>query len=371
MQFEGIPRVKSTIQYYQLDGNVFFASTGSALQIEDPTGFLAAICENLDGKKNISAIESELASKHPKEVQYFSDALQALNAVKLIENAELKPGSALNDYDVQRWSRNTDFFGAFASYGANKFESQARLKNVKVTLLGLGGLGSHILYDLAALGVQHIKAVDFDRIELSNLNRQILYNKTDIGKLKTEVAKKRMKEFLPEGDYKFINKKLDSQQDVDIVVKNTDVVICVADRPRKNMLGWVNHSCVKYGIPYINGGLDTKRAIFFSVIPGISGCAECWKQFVARQNSITSKLNQIELQDGPQGPLGPAIVPFVSILTGLMLSEFIKIVTGISEVQTINHLTAFDFESLRLNPVEMWEKLDNCLVCSMAHILKK
>lgn len=364
MRFEGSPRLKSTVQFYQLDGNVFFASTGLAMQLEDPTGFIASLCQKLDGQKSIDVIGAELASKHPEEAKYLTNALHALNEAKLIENAQLEPSNDLNEYDIQRWSRNIEFFGAFAAYENNKFEAQAYLKNLKVTLLGLGGLGSHILYDLAALGVQHIKAIDFDRIELSNLNRQILYSKADIGKLKTEAAEKRIKEFLPEGNFEFINKKLESQQDVDSVIKNADIVICVADRPRKDMLAWLNQSCIKYCIPYINGGVDTKRAILFSVIPGISGCAECWKQTVEKQNSVASKLNKIEMQEGPQGIFGPAIVSFVSTLTGLMLSEFIKIVTGISTVQTTNKLTAFDFESFQLNAVETWEKQADCPVCA-------
>lgn len=365
MQFEGFPQLKSTVQYYQVDDSVFFSTAGSAMQIEDPTGFLASICQKLDGKKHINVIEEELVLERPNEAKYLTDALQALDEAKLIENGQLRPTAKLNEYDLQRWSRNIEFFGAFASYQANKFEGQARLKNIKVTLLGLGGLGSHILYDLAALGVQNIKAVDFDRIELSNLNRQILYSKADIGKLKTKAADKRIKEFLPEGNFEFINKKMESLQDVENVVTGSDIVICVADRPRKNMQAWLNQSCIDEGVPYINGGLDTKRAIFFSVLPGISGCAECWKQSVAKQDSTTTKLHQLEMEDGPQGlSAAPAIVSFVSTLTGLMLSEFIKIVTGVSTIQTINRLTAFDFESLRLNAVEVWDRQVDCPVCS-------
>ncbi len=363
MRLEGSPRLKSTIQFYPLDDKVFFVSTGLALKFDDPTGFLASVCQTLDGKKDINAIENELKVKHPEQTQYLADSLSALDKAKLIENAQVKPTPGLNHYDLQRWSKNIEFFGTFASYETNKFESQECLKNVKITLLGLGGLGSHILYDLAALGIRHIRAVDFDKVELSSLNRQILYSESDV-ELKTQAAERRIKKFSPKGKFEFINKKLESQKDVENVVAGSDFVICVTDKRQKNMQSWLNQSCVKHNITYIDGWLDTKKATLFSVIPGISGCTECWKQHVVRQDSIASILNEIELQKGEQRLLAPTIVPFVSALTGFMLTELIKMITGISTVQTTNKLTTFDFESLRINAIETWGKQIDCKTCS-------
>ena len=183
--------------------------------------------------------------------------------------------------------------------------------------------------------------------------------------MKAEAAEKRIREFLPEGNFEFINKKLETQEDVDAVIDGVDIVICVADRPRKSMLAWLNQACVKYGIPYLNGGLDTKRAILFSVRPGVTGCAECWKLSVEKKNDMAAKLHQIEMQEGLQAILGPALVTLVSTLTGLMLSEFVKLVTNIADVKTGNKLTEFDFESLQLRAVETWEKHSECPICSV------
>lgn len=364
MLFTGNPKLKSTVQFYEFDGSVFFASAGTALQMEDSAGFLATLCQQLDGAHEADAIHESLMASHPEQACYLTEALGALNEAHLLENAAVMPSTDLNEHDLKRWSRNTEFFGSFTKYHDNKYQAQAQLKKVKVVLLGLGGLGSHLLFDLAALGVHHIKAVDFDRVELSNLNRQILYRHQDIGLLKTEAAQKRIHEFLPDGQFEFINQKLESQQDVEDVVKGADVVICVADRPRKDMLSWLNHSCVKWGIPYINGGIDTKRAMLFSVLPGKSACSECWQLHVAKQDTITSQLHQREMQEGPQAIPGPAVVSFVSTLTGLMLTEFLKIVTGIAPLKTTNQLTMFDFEALSLSPVEAWQRQADCSVCA-------
>ena len=70
---------------------------------------------------------------------------------------------------------------------------QKRLKSSKVLILGMGGLGCPLAIYLASLGVGTIGIVDNDKVELSNLNRQIIYNKEDIGKYKIDVARKKIK----------------------------------------------------------------------------------------------------------------------------------------------------------------------------------
>lgn len=71
-------------------------------------------------------------------------------------------------------------------------EGQKRLSNASVVSVGAGGVKSPLLYYLAAAGVGKIKIIDFDKIELSNLNRQILYTTDDIGKYKAKVAANRL-----------------------------------------------------------------------------------------------------------------------------------------------------------------------------------
>ncbi|MEM1873545.1 MAG: ThiF family adenylyltransferase, partial [Acidilobaceae archaeon] len=85
----------------------------------------------------------------------------------------------LTSIELERYDRQLRLFGV---------EAQEKLKKSRVLVVGLGGLGSPAAMYLAAAGVGELVLVDSERVELSNLNRQVLYSTRDLGRLKTEVA---------------------------------------------------------------------------------------------------------------------------------------------------------------------------------------
>ncbi|MBX9865882.1 MAG: ThiF family adenylyltransferase [Burkholderiales bacterium] len=357
-------KIKPTITYHFIEDYIYFIIAGKAQKIHDPDKFIYSLCNLLDGKRDFHNLEIELKNTHPTKAVYLNDILSTLdNAYILEDTALLGSNDNLSEYDKDRWSRNTEFFASYCKINDDKHDHQARLKQVRVTLLGIGGLGSHILYDLAALGVYNIRAVDFDKIELSNLNRQILYSESDFGRNKTDAAKDRMKTFFPTNNFEFINKKLSSSADVEEVIKGSDIVICVADKPRLDIQKWLNEACVKNKIPFITGGLDVTRAVLCTVIPRNTGCIECWKKAVENGDKTTLNLLQGENQF-PQFEMPmPALVPLVSTLTGLMISEFTKLVTGVSKPQSLGKLLAFSFDDLSITEAESWTRQTDCTVC--------
>lgn len=209
------PRLKPFIEYHAKEGKVyFFKNPGNALEFADQTNFIFKTCNVMDGKKTYTDIVNELSATHPGQVHYLLDLLHCLDNHTLLEDETKNVSDNLSTYDVVRCTRNIEFFGAYTKASENKFDLQKIIKKLKVTLLGLGGAGSHLLYDLAALGVEDICAVDYDKVELSNLNRQILYYESDIGKEKTVAAKEKMQLFAPRANIHFINKKISSFEDI-------------------------------------------------------------------------------------------------------------------------------------------------------------
>jgi adenylyltransferase/sulfurtransferase len=124
------------------------------------------------------------------------------------------------------------------------FEAQKKLKAAKVLVIGSGGLGSPSLLYLAAAGVGTIGIIDFDVVDDSNLQRQVLFGVDEIGKPKVEAAKKRLESLNPFITIKVYNQQLTSQNALDII-KDYDVVADGTDNFPTRYL--VNDACVFVG----------------------------------------------------------------------------------------------------------------------------
>src|SRR5678816_1340620 len=132
------------------------------------------------------------------------------------------------------------------------FEGQKKLKAAKVLVIGSGGLGSPSLLYLAAAGVGTIGIIDFDVVDDSNLQRQVLFGVDEIGKPKVEAAKKRLESLNPFITIKVYNQQLTSQNALDII-KDYDLVADGTDNFPTRYL--VNDACVLLGKPNVYGSI--------------------------------------------------------------------------------------------------------------------
>lgn len=123
-------------------------------------------------------------------------------------------------------------------------EGQRKLKNAKVLVVGTGGLGSPLLLYLTAAGVGNIGIIDFDIVDDSNLQRQVLFTVNDVGRPKVEVAEERLLKLNPHVNFKSYNTKLTSENALDII-KDYDVVADGTDNFPTRYL--VNDACVILG----------------------------------------------------------------------------------------------------------------------------
>jgi len=130
-------------------------------------------------------------------------------------------------------------------------------------------------WSLAAIGVGKISILDFDIIEESNLNRQLLYTPKDLGKPKVDVLREKIQEFNPQIEVISLNQKITSQSDVEKLLPNVDLLVKAIDTPEASM-EWVNSACVTTGTPYVAGGfLDSVGVVGPNYLPGKSTCFAC------------------------------------------------------------------------------------------------
>ncbi len=354
-------KLKNNVLTYD-EGESFKIRYGcQAFAIDDKDQKIRTILSLFNGSSNLSEVIQKLSGSISKD--FILEVYDNFNEALLLEFSEQE--TSLSEYEQIRWSRNFDFFNTFLKDTQNKYAYQEKIKKAHVLLLGCGGLGSHILYELAAVGFINLTIVDFDKIELSNLNRQILYKESDIGSEKVFTAEKRIKEFSPHMNIKAFSQKLSSSKDIASLIEGHDLVICVADKPRTQIVPWLNEACIKKNVPFINGGLNHSVAVIYTVLPRKTGCVDCWKTSVDKYEADAKAILDYDIEQNIDFPSpAPAFSPLVSVLTGLFVCEAVKIVTHISEPSFTNKKMIFDFASAIIKEDEKWEKDNDCPSCA-------
>lgn len=108
-------------------------------------------------------------------------------------------------------------------------ENIEKIKNTKILIIGLGGVGGYALESLARSGIGNLIIVDYDKIDISNINRQIISLNSNIGEYKTSAFKKRIKDINPDCNVKVINKKITEENINDLFNEEIDYVIDACD----------------------------------------------------------------------------------------------------------------------------------------------
>ncbi|HEX2165239.1 MAG TPA: molybdopterin-synthase adenylyltransferase MoeB [Thermoanaerobaculia bacterium] len=226
-------------------------------------------------------------------------------------------------------------------------EGQRRLKAARVLLVGAGGLGSPAGLYLAAAGVGRLGVVDFDRVDESNLQRQVLYGQGDLGRPKVEAAVARLADLNPEIEVVAHPLRLDASNALDLVGQY-DVVVDGSDNFPTRYL--VNDACVLAGRPNVYGSIfrfEGQVAVFW----GARG--PCYRCLFAEPPPPHMVPNCAE--GGVRGVL-PGIVG------ALQANEAIKLAAGIGE-PLIGRLVLFDALKLSFRELRL-EKDPACPVCS-------
>jgi molybdopterin/thiamine biosynthesis adenylyltransferase/rhodanese-related sulfurtransferase len=215
------------------------------------------------GSRSLLAADS-LQQMGYRDVQSVSGGFRAWREAGLpIEQARgLKPS------EMERYARHL----LVPEIG---FEGQRRLKSSSVLVVGAGGLGSPAAYYLAAAGVGVLGIVDDDRVERSNLQRQILHRDEDVGELKVESARRSLLALNPEIEVRAIPLRLTSSNLVEILAR-FEVIVDGSDNFATRYL--LNDACVETGIPIVHGAIhrfDGQVSVFWPSAPGSGPCYRC------------------------------------------------------------------------------------------------
>ena len=362
------PHLKGTFPVFYLDGEVRVQGCGEVTSIDDPDGRLRELLDLLDGTRTTDEVLEAFSARHPDvPAEDVTKIVAQLEEAGFLDDGSPPPAD-WTEYELERFSRNLGFFEIFSSLRTTKYELQDRVRATKVAVIGVGGVGTHALYDIAGIGVEDIRIADFDRIELSNLNRQIIYGESDIGRSKVEAAAERIADFYSRAHVSFEERLITSGDDVYELVYDRDIVIGSCDRPKMDIVDWFNEGCVRAGAALMGGGIDTRRALHYTMIPGVTGCVECWKRQDIERNPRQAEITSVMRERQEQGHRFledlAAFGPLVTTLTGSFVTEVVRLATGIVPPATVGRLIEYRFDDLAPREVDRWERLPDCPVCS-------
>ncbi len=158
---------------------------------------------------------------------------------------EAKPPTSLSNEEILRYSRHL----IMPEVG---MEGQLKLKNAKVLLIGTGGLGAPLGLYLAAAGIGRLGLVDFDVVDFTNLQRQVTFGSSDVGKPKTEAARARLSSLNTDIQIDTFETKLTSDNALELF-KDFDVIVDGTDNFPTRYL--VNDACILLGKPNVYGSI--------------------------------------------------------------------------------------------------------------------
>ena len=227
---------------------------------------------------------------------------------------------------------------------------QQKLLDAKVLVIGAGGLGSPLLLYLAAAGVGTLGIADFDHVDLTNLQRQVVHTSEEIGNLKTASAQARVKSLNPEVKVETYPERL-SSKNARALIRPYDLIIDGSDNFPTRYL--VNDACVLENKPLLYGAIsqfEGQVSLFHAPTPtGLSPCYRCLFPEPPRPGTV--------LSCAEAGVFG--VLP--GVVGSLMATEALKFILGLGETLagTLLHYDALYSETRRVAIVRNSE----CAVC--------
>lgn len=240
----------------------------------------------------------------------------------------------LTKEELERYDRQIMIHG-FGKAG------QAKLKKTKVFLAGLGGLGSPAAIYLAVAGIGTLRIADHDKVDLSNLNRQVLHWEKNVGQSKATSAAEKLQKINSSIKIETISETI-TEANVVKLVGDADLIVDAMDNlPTRYLL---NKTAVVKGIPFFHGAVYGFEGRAMTVLPGKTACLNC-----LYHGAVTPKAKF------------PIIGVTPAVIGCIQATEVIKYILGLGELLT-NRLLNYDGLRMKFNEFTV-DRDPNCEIC--------
>jgi molybdopterin-synthase adenylyltransferase len=335
------PRLKRTTQRMEApNGDIYLLrpSSGTDIHIEDPDPAGRRLLASLDGTKTRDELIEEFGSDE------VADLLAQFEELGVVDDAA--DDDAIPDDIVKRFDRQLRYFSDVTTE-PTAAQCQARLEKARIAVLGVGGLGGSAAMYLGCSGIGELLLVDFDRVELSNLNRQVLYSESDIGRFKTEAAAERLGALNSTMRVETLTQRLDSQTAIREVITGYDLVLDSCDWPAHDIERWINAACFAADIPFIAMSHFAPMARVGPLyIPGVTGCFVC--QEIGYRRTFPLYDIAVSQQRGKSSP-GATLGAACGLVGGLVGLEILHQITGLARPSTLGVGHTYDLRTMTVD----------------------
>jgi molybdopterin/thiamine biosynthesis adenylyltransferase len=218
---------------------------------------------------------------------------------------------------------------------------QEKLKRARVFIAGAGGLGCPVSIYLAAAGVGHLRIVDHDKVDLTNLNRQVAHWTADVGRRKVDSAQEKLNRLNPNVTVENLSVTI-SDKNASELVSGFDLIVDAMDNlPTRYVL---NKTAIEQGVPFVHGAVNGFEGRAMTVIPGKTACLRCLYRGPVPESKF------------------PVIGVTPAVIASIQATEVIKYLVGIGELLT-NRLLAYDGLNLKFTEFKV-QRNPQCEHCA-------
>ena len=349
------PRIKRTTEVIETpDGDLYLLRPSAAndIRIEQPNEEQRQLLQALNGDHTLAELEERFGKEE------VSDTLAQMHQLEALEDGA--DDERVSVEERARFDRQLRYFSDVGGNDLAPSECQRRLREARIAVLGVGGLGGSAAWWLACCGVGEMWLIDGDRVEVSNLNRQILYTEADVGLLKVEAAARRLRAFNSSMRVTAAARRLESQSDIAKFIAGADVVIDAADWPAHDIERWCNAACFEAGIPYISmSHIPPIARVGPLFVPGVTGCFSCQEIAYRRDYPLFDiAVEQQRAKSSPAATLGPPC----GITGGHVAMEVMHLLTGLARPSTLGVAQIYDLRTMEVDREPVVPEPD-CPVC--------
>ncbi|MEK6863251.1 MAG: ThiF family adenylyltransferase [Nanoarchaeota archaeon] len=296
---------------------------------------------------NMQEVISKLGTKYPEEdIVTCLYSLEAAGIVNFYGDDKINP----------RHKRQISFINELTENWEETMKLQKRLEESRIAVFGIGGIGTWMVNGLNQIGIGEIRIIDPDIVSISNLNRQLFFNESDLGQYKVDVISQK----LSDANIKKYYDTVSRDQPLDKIVENCNFLVNCADFPSvADTTKIIDEYATRYNIPYsVAGGYNMHLGMVGPIIvPGKTACFDCFLAYQKENDPLSNleKIKDVE-QTGSLGPIAGAIANF-------QVMEIFKYITGKGSVN-INRFVEIDFMDFNIEWREYSKKPD-CITCNL------